>query len=118
MTRQDVLFTLRQLATGRLREAPPSWHVEERDGRLVIEANGDCFEVEVRASGADRDVMDDILGRMSEDERTAFARDLDEAADEAERDGPVPVEELRRDLDAAKARGLRLWRARQATVDR
>ena len=114
MTRQDVLSTLRQLVTGRLRQVPPSWHVEEAEGRLVIAADGDRFDVEVRPSTWDHDPMDEILGEMTEEGRAAFFRDLEEAADEAERDGPVPAHELRRDLDEAIERGLLTWNARPA----
>lgn len=116
MTRQDVLTTLGQLVAGRLREGPPPWHVEEAGGRLVIEADGARYDVEIRPSAEDRnpsgDPMDDIIGDMDEEERAAFVRDLEEAADEAEREGPVPADELRRSLDEAKARGLKAWNAR------
>ena len=61
--------------------------------------------------------MDDILDQMGEDERIAFLRDLDDAVEEAERDGPVPADELRRDLDEAKARGLKAWTARHGMTD-
>lgn len=117
MTRQDVLSTLRQLVTGRLRDAPASWRVEDTEGCLIIVADGERFDVEVRPSDGGRDVMDGILDEMSEDECIAFARDLDEAAEEAERYGPVPAEELRRDLDEAKARGLKVWNARHGMTD-
>ena len=106
MTRQDVLTTLGQLVTGRMREAPPSWSVDEADGRLVIEADGARYDIEVWPSEAEHDVMGKILGTMDDGERAAFARDLDEAAEEAERDGPVPADELRRSLDDAIERGL------------
>lgn len=121
MTRQDIITTLRQLATGRLREAPSSWHVEETGGRLVIEADGARFDVEVRPSMEERDpggdLVDEFLSGMGEEGRAAFFRDLDDAAEEAERDGPVPAEELRRSLDEARARGLRAWNARHGIAD-
>ena len=106
MTRQDVLTTLGQLIAGRMREAPPSWSVDEADGGFVIQADGVCYDIEVWPSQAEHDIMGEILGAMSDGERAAFARDLDEAAEEAERDGPVPADELRRSLDDAIERGL------------
>lgn len=118
MTRQDVLTTLRMLIAGRLREPPPSWSLaEDADGRLVIEADGARYDVEVVPSIGDRDPMEEILGEMDEQRRAAFFRDLDDAADEAEREGPVPADELRRSLDEARARGLKAWNARRSISD-
>ena len=89
-----------------MREAPSSWSVDEADGRPVIEADGARYDIEVWPSEAEHDAMGKMLGTMDDGERAAFARDLDAAAEEAERDGPVPTNELRRSLDDAIERGL------------
>ncbi len=117
MTRDDVVTHLNALIAGRARSLPASWQIDEgADGSLAIEVDGARFDVSVRPADEDS-VLDTFLDRMTPDERDAFARSLDEAAEQAEREGAVPAVELRRDLDEARARGLKAWKARNGALD-
>lgn len=105
MTRQDIVTTLRDLIAGRRQSVPEAWTLEDGVGGIRLCVEGTFFEIEVLDVGADG--FDTVLDAMSRAEKDAFARDLDEAAEEAERDGPVPAGEVRRSLDEARARGIR-----------
>lgn len=118
MTRQNVLSMLRGLISGQRQAMPLAWHVEEGvKGNIRLSIDGARFDIDVRAVEDGADSFNEILDAMSRDERDVFARSLDEAADEAEREGPVSAEELRRDLDEAIRRGHEGWEARSGAVE-
>lgn len=106
MTRQDVIATLRDLIAGRLRSLPEAWRVVDGRNGIRLSVEGVLFDIEVLDAGEEAEDFDAVLDGLSQDERDAFARSLDEAADEAEREGPVSTAELRRSLDEAIERGL------------
>ena len=117
MTRQDIVTALRDLIAGRRRSIPEAWTLEDGVSGIRLSVEGTLFEIEVSDVGEDAVDFDTALDAMSPAERDAFARELDEAAEEAERDGPVPAEDLRRCLDEAIERGLEL-RARAGRAPR
>lgn len=112
MTRQDIVKTLRDLIAGRRQSVPEAWTLEDGVGGIRLSVEGTFFQIEVWDVGDGAEDLDAFLDAMSPAEKDAFARDLDEAAEEAERDGPVPAEDLRRSLDEALARGTEAWNAR------
>ena len=118
MTRQDVLSALRELISGRRPSSPLAWHVEDGPGDdLRLTVNGARFDIDVRSAESRGASFDDVLDDMNQEERDAFARDLDEAADEAEREGPVSAEDLRHSLDEATQRGHEEWESRHGAVE-
>ncbi len=105
MTHHDLIDYLNDLINGERHGLPGLGQVDRgRDGRLVIEADGRRFDIIVRPA---EDNPDEVLDPPTGDDLAALGRSIDEAEDEAERDGTLSYDDLRRSLEEARVLGLR-----------